>query len=88
MDDITRIASSQSADEMLYLEGVKASFVLYKTDKSVNISSRSYGQINVQLIMEQLGGGGHQNMAACQLDASDIATAKQMLIKAIDNLQQ
>ena len=85
MDDATRIASSQSADEMLYLEGVKASFVLYKTDKSVNISSRSYGQVNVQLIMESLGGGGHQNMAACQLEVEDIETAKQMLIKAIDN---
>lgn len=85
MDDVTRIASSQSADEMLYLEGVKASFVLYKTEKSVNISSRSYGQINVQLIMEHLGGGGHQNMAACQLDTTDIEEAKRMLIKAIDN---
>lgn len=85
MDDVTRIAASQSADEMLYLEGVKASFVLYKTEKSVNISSRSYGEVNVQLIMESLGGGGHQNMAACQLDAEDIDTAKQMLIKAIDN---
>ena len=70
---------------MLYLEGVKASFVLYKTEKSVNISSRSYGQINVQLIMEHLGGGGHQNMAACQLDTTDIDEAKRMLIKAIDN---
>lgn len=84
-DDITRIASSQSADEMLYLDGVKASFVLFKTDDTVNISARSYGEINVQVIMENLGGGGHQNMAACQLKVADIDTAKTELVNAIDN---
>ena len=54
-----RLATSQAADEMLNIEGVKASFVVFKSGDSINISARSYGEINVQLIMEQLGGGGH-----------------------------
>lgn len=80
-----RLATSQAADEMLNIEGVKASFVIFKSGESVNISARSYGEINVQLIMEQLGGGGHQTMSACQLVGVTVEQAQEMLIKAIDN---
>lgn len=83
-DDYTRIASSQAADEMLNISGVDASFVIYSIGDEVDISARSFGNINVQLIMEALGGGGHQTMAAAQLKDVDFAAAKQMLIGAID----
>ncbi|MCR4924925.1 MAG: DHH family phosphoesterase, partial [Clostridiales bacterium] len=62
-----RIISSQAADELLNIRNIKASFVLYRNGNNVNISARSLGKINVQLIMEKLGGGGHQTMAAAQL---------------------
>ncbi len=83
--DNVRLITSQACDEMLNIEGVKASFVLYKQSNGVNISARSYGEINVQLIMEELGGGGHQTMSACQLADTDMITAEIKLQNAIDN---
>ena len=81
-----RIASAQAADELLGIENVKASFVIYKTGKTVNISARSLGDMNVQVIMEQLGGGGHQMMAACQLENTGIAEARERLVEIISGL--
>ena len=66
-DGDIRLASAQAADEMLNLKGVDASFVLFEDNSQINISARSYGNVNVQIIMEKLGGGGHQTMAATQL---------------------
>lgn len=80
-----RLITSQAADEMLNIEGVKASFVIYKNGDSVNISARSFGEINVQLIMESLGGGGHQSMSACQIPDVSVYEAEIILEKAIDN---
>ena len=80
----SRLLSAQAADEMLTITDVYASFVISQIDsKSVNISARSYGKINVQLIMEKLGGGGHQNMAAVQLPDTTIEQAKEKLIAVI-----
>lgn len=79
-----RLVTSQAADEMLNIEGVKASFVLYEGAGTVNISARSYGEMNVQLVMESLGGGGHQTMSACQLSDTDVEGALEMLKGAID----
>ncbi len=81
-----RIASAQAADELLGIENVKASFVMYKTGKTTNISARSLGDLNVQVIMEQLGGGGHQTMAACQLENTGIAEAREKLVSIISEL--
>lgn len=80
-----RLVTSQAADEMLNIEGVKASFVLYRSGTTANISARSYGEINVQLIMESMGGGGHQTMSACQLENTDLDSARATLKKAIDD---
>ena len=80
-----RLVTSQACDEMLNIDGVKASFVLYPINDGVNISARSYGEINVQLIMEELGGGGHQTMSACQLYSLTMEQATAKLEKAIDN---
>ena len=82
--DNIRLATSQAADEMLNIEGVKASFVLYENGNGINISARSYGEVNVQLIMEALGGGGHQTMSACQLADTDSAEALRVLKTDID----
>lgn len=83
-DDITRIVASQAADELLNLENVKASFVICPIKDGMNVSARSLGEINVQVIMEALGGGGHSNMAACQLSVTDFDTAKRTLVNILD----
>lgn len=83
--DNVRLVTSQAADEMLNIDGVKASFVLYENSGDINISARSYGEMNVQLIMEALGGGGHQTMSACQLVHTDYDDALIMLKGAIDD---
>ena len=79
-----RIIASQAADELLNISEVDASFVLFETADCINISARSFGQINVQVIMEDLGGGGHQTMAAAQLQQSSMADAQRRLRAAID----
>ncbi len=80
-----RVVTSKAADEMLNVEGIKATFVIsYSGDELVQISARSLGEENVQLIMEQLGGGGHSTMAACQIKNVDLDTAEKMLIDAIE----
>jgi c-di-AMP phosphodiesterase-like protein len=81
--DNIRIASSKAADEMLEITGVNASFVIYRQGETVNISARSLGSYNVQLIMETLGGGGHHTMAACQLKCT-LKDARRQLGNAID----
>lgn len=81
--DNIRVACSKAADEMLEISGVNASFVMYELDGRTNISARSMGRYNVQMIMEALGGGGHHTMAACQLDAP-LKQAKLRLRDAID----
>ncbi len=81
-----RIVASQAADELLNIDGVRGSFVLFLTDDTVNISARSYGDINVQLVMEELGGGGHQTMAAAQLTGETIENAIAQLKCAIDKI--
>jgi cyclic-di-AMP phosphodiesterase len=74
-----RITSAQAADELLSIQGVNASFVLFPTGNVVNVSARSLGDVNVQLIMEALGGGGHLTMAGAQLAGVTIAQARERL---------
>lgn len=79
-----RVITSVAADEMLKINDAKASFVIYKLHMNkYQISARSLGEENVQLIMENLDGGGHSTMAAAQVKASDMNEAKEMLLKAI-----
>ena len=76
-----KIACAQAADELLNIKNVKASFVIFKNNGIINISARSMGDINVQVIMEKFGGGGHQTMAAAQLGRDyDMGKAKNELI--------
>ncbi len=79
-----RTITAQAADEMLNIDGIKASFAMFDSDGTMNISARSLGEINVQVIMELLGGGGHQTMAAAQLAGCDRETATTRLFAAVD----
>lgn len=83
--DITHTVMAQAADELLNIRGIIASFVILETDGRVNISGRSLGEINVQLILEKLGGGGHMTIAGAQLDGVLAEDAKESLVEAIDN---
>lgn len=75
---------SKAADTMLAMAGIEATFVIARTsDSTVNISARSHNSINVQRIMEKLGGGGHFNLAACQLKDCQVEQAKDELIEII-----
>lgn len=69
-DPTMHVLTAQVAEELLDMKGVKAAFVAGKGKKSTMLSGRSLGQINVQTILEKLGGGGHLTIAAAQLEAS------------------
>lgn len=80
-----QVIIAQTADTLLTMENVEASFVISKrSDDIIAISARSLGKINVQLIMEQLNGGGHLTNAATQLTDLTIDEAEQKLLEAID----
>ena len=79
-----RIAASQAADELLSIKGVDASFTLFDDNGSINISARSLGDFNVQLVMEAIGGGGHLTMAGALLKDTGMDQAKRRLAQAID----
>lgn len=84
-DDL-RIVAPQAADELLTIKNVDASFVLFKTmSNEISISARSMGNLNVQLIMEALGGGGHQTMAGAQLKDVTVNEVLDTLKKSIDD---
>ena len=79
-----RVTAAKAADELLTLKGIRASFVLYPKDQGVYISARSLGEVNVQVIVEALGGGGNSTTAGGQLNVPDIAVARTALLRAID----
>lgn len=78
-----RVAASQAANELLNISGVDASFVIFSSGTGASISARSFGALNVQIIMERMGGGGHQTMAAAQLRDTSVEDAKAMLMNVI-----
>ncbi len=82
-----RLVAPQAADELLSIEHVDAAFVIYEINHVVSISARSLGAVNVQVIMEQLGGGGHQTMAATQIPDISAEEARRRLIAVIREAQ-
>ena len=80
-----RVAIAQASNDLLRIQGVDASFVAVQVGTGVNISARSLGAVNVQVIMEALGGGGHQTMAAAQLKHITPEAARSRIETAIDN---
>ena len=79
-----RVIAAKAADEMLTLQGVRASFVLYRKDDGIYISARSLGEINVQVLVETLGGGRNSTTAGGQCSGMTVAEAKATLLRAID----
>ncbi len=81
-----RLIAPQAADELLNIENVDASFVYYRNaGDEIYVSARSLGALKVQLVMEYLGGGGHQTMAAAQLKSISLEDAEKRVKEAIDN---
>ena len=78
------VLAAQAADELLNITGIQASFVFVKIEDEILISGRSLGSINVQLILESLGGGGHMTMAGTRLKDITMPEAQEMLKNAID----
>ena len=81
----TRIVIAQAADELLNVAGVTASFVLSPNENGMFVSGRSIGSINVQLVLEQLGGGGNQSVAGARIESASIGEVERRLLTAIDN---
>ena len=84
-DEDIIVTAAQAADDLLSISNVTASFVMYKKDDSVRISARSLGDVNVQLVMEKLGGGGHHSMAGAQLNGVTMEQARAMLMDVIES---
>lgn len=80
------IIGAQAANELLNINGIKASFVLTSFQNQIYISARSIDEVNVQVIMEKLGGGGHLNIAGTQLNNVDAYEAKRLLIETIEKM--
>lgn len=78
------IIAAKAADELLTIGGITASFVLGRVGDKIYISGRSVGEINVQIILEKLGGGGHITLAGAQLENISLEDAKQELINRIN----
>src|SRR5699024_2045931 len=83
------VTAAQAADDLLNMSGVDASFVITRrADGRVGISARSLGEINVQLVMEDMGGGGHLSNAATQISDKSVAEVKQQLLDILNPTEE
>lgn len=80
-----RVVAAQAADELLNVAGVDTSIVVYPTEGGVYMSARSIGDVNVQILMEKLGGGGNRASAAVQIKDVELSEAVQQLRAAVDD---
>lgn len=80
------IVAAQAANELLNIRGIKASFVLTEYQGLIYISARSIDEVNVQVIMERLGGGGHMNVAGCQMEGISIEDATRAIKDTLDKM--
>ncbi len=78
------IIAAQTADELLNIRGITASFAMAQIDDIISISARSHGDLNVQVIMEMIGGGGHQTVAGVQLEGKTTEEVKEILKEVIN----
>ena len=81
---VDRVAAAQAADDLLTLKGIQASFVIYAAEGAVLMSARSLGEINVQVILEALGGGGNSTPAGARIEDTDPESVRQQLIGVLD----
>lgn len=83
-NEVSSVIIAKAADELLNISGILVSFVLGKIDNEIYISGRSVGDINVQVVLEALGGGGHMNIAGAKLVNTDIDRALEQLEEKIN----
>ena len=81
---VSRVLAAQAADELLSIQGVECSFVMFPMDTQIIISARSLGDINVQMILEPLGGGGNPAMAGAQISGKQMSAVITELVSSID----
>lgn len=79
----SKVVASQAADEMLNINNIRASFVVYQQENSIGVSARSLGEINVQLVMEALGGGGHMSVAGAQIKDRSVDEVVEMVKSSV-----
>ncbi len=82
------IVGAQAANELLDIKGIKASVVLTEYHNKIYLSARSIDEVNVQVMMEQLGGGGHRTVAGAQLEGATVEEAKARVKEVIDSMLQ
>ena len=83
-DKSANLICAKTADELLTIGDITASFVLGNDGEKITISGRSIGDINVQVILEKMGGGGHITLAGAQIENKNIEEVKKELIQKID----
>ena len=82
------VVGAQAANELLDIVGIKASFILTQMGDTIYFSARSIDEINVQIIMERLGGGGHRTIAGAQLKGVTIDEAREKLKDLITDMME
>ncbi len=87
-DEVTSptVVGAQAANELLNIKGVRASFVCTDYNNQIYVSARSIDEVNVQVIMEHLGGGGHMNIAGCQMEGVSVTEAIGIIKHTLDTL--
>ena len=87
--DYGKVIAAQAADELLNIKGIVASFIILKNEEGLSISARSMGEVNVQVILETLGGGGHLAIAGAQFPGEkNLETGKELLLTAINKYKK
>ena len=84
-NEVSRVTAAKAADDLLTLQGIQASIVLYRQGDGVSMSGRSLGEINVQVILERLGGGGNATAAGGYIPGTDLQTVRRRVVEAIED---
>ena len=83
--EVSRVTAAKAADDLLTLEGIQASIVLYRQGDGVSMSGRSLGEVNVQLLLEKLGGGGNATAAGGHVPSCGLESVRTRLMAAIED---
>lgn len=82
------VVAAQTANELLNIKGIQASFVLCELEDKIYVSARSIDEVNVQIVMEKLGGGGHMNIAGAQVKDKTIEETKALIMETVKEMRE
>ena len=82
------VVGAQAANELLNISGVKASFVMTPFHNEIYVSARAIDEVNVQVLMEKMGGGGHINIAGAQVEGKTVEDTEKLLKEIIDEMYE